>query len=534
MAKQVLNNGESGLIIRGKINDNFTELYTGKDSVTVANFAALPAPASASGEKWWCLASQGVYLVNRKPAGSYYSDGVAWTWLGDNPTTADQVGNVPAGGISATDVQAALNGLDTGKLNIAGTAVSATQLATGRTIAITGDLAYTSPSFNGTGNVTAAGTIANDAVSFAKMQNSTAASILIGRGAGSGAGDFQEIVLGTNLSMTGTVLNATGGGGGGSPGGSTTQVQYNNAGAFDGAANVTIDATEHLITGEYQELIDAAANPTAPTTGNSRLFGKNIAQQRFLSVKGPLGDYHTLQPNIGRNSVSLWAPIGNSTTVGTGGAAGALTAVGTATAATMAATNAHTMMKRVEWLVTVAAATAVAGFRYTSQVWSRSALANYGGFKFVCRWGPATGATVATARAFTGFRNQTAAPTDVEPSTQINVIGMGWDAADTNIQIMHNDGTGTCTKVDLGASFPVPSADRTNVYELTMFCCPTDTSRVDWQVENLSTFAVATGSITTDLPATTAFLAPAGWCSVGGTSSVIGYALMQLYIESEL
>jgi hypothetical protein len=37
---------------------------------------------------------------------------------------------------------------------------SANQLVTGRTIAITGDLAYTSPSFNGSGNVTAAGTLA--------------------------------------------------------------------------------------------------------------------------------------------------------------------------------------------------------------------------------------------------------------------------------------------------------------------------------------------------------------------------------------
>lgn len=37
---------------------------------------------------------------------------------------------------------------------------SAASLTTGRTIAITGDLAYTSPSFDGTGNVTAAGTLA--------------------------------------------------------------------------------------------------------------------------------------------------------------------------------------------------------------------------------------------------------------------------------------------------------------------------------------------------------------------------------------
>jgi hypothetical protein len=44
--------------------------------------------------------------------------------------------------------------------SVTGNAGTATALATGRTIAITGDLAYTSPSFDGTGNVTAAGTLA--------------------------------------------------------------------------------------------------------------------------------------------------------------------------------------------------------------------------------------------------------------------------------------------------------------------------------------------------------------------------------------
>jgi hypothetical protein len=38
---------------------------------------------------------------------------------------------------------------------------SAANWTTGRTLSITGDLAYTSPSFDGSGNVTAAGTLAN-------------------------------------------------------------------------------------------------------------------------------------------------------------------------------------------------------------------------------------------------------------------------------------------------------------------------------------------------------------------------------------
>lgn len=44
--------------------------------------------------------------------------------------------------------------------SITGNAGTATALATGRTISITGDLAYTSPSFDGSGNVTATGTLA--------------------------------------------------------------------------------------------------------------------------------------------------------------------------------------------------------------------------------------------------------------------------------------------------------------------------------------------------------------------------------------
>ncbi len=49
---------------------------------------------------------------------------------------------------------------NTQTLNTSGNAATATALATGRTISITGDLAYTSPSFDGSGNVTAAGTLA--------------------------------------------------------------------------------------------------------------------------------------------------------------------------------------------------------------------------------------------------------------------------------------------------------------------------------------------------------------------------------------
>lgn len=69
--------------------------------------------------------------------------------------------------------------------------------------ALTGDVTA-----SGTGSVVA--TIADDAVTYAKMQNTSAASVLLGRGAGAGAGNVQELTLGSGLSLSGTTLSATG------------------------------------------------------------------------------------------------------------------------------------------------------------------------------------------------------------------------------------------------------------------------------------------------------------------------------------
>lgn len=115
------------------------------------------------------------------------------------------------------------------------------------------------------GDITVSGsgatwTIDNDVVTYAKMQNVSAASRLLGRGS-SGSGDPEEITLGTNLSMSGTTLNATGGSG--SPGGANTEIQFNDSGAFGGDADLTWDKTGDVLT------IDGGLT----FTGNSRRIG---------------------------------------------------------------------------------------------------------------------------------------------------------------------------------------------------------------------------------------------------------------------
>lgn len=302
-----------------------------------------------------------------------------------------------------------------------------------------------------------------------------------------------------------------------------------NGVAFDGTQDITIGGGGG---GSQATLILTSETPDVPAANEVVLFRRDIAGREMLAIMGPSGLDTTLQPHWGRNKVATWNPAGNGTVIVANGAA-ALTATGTATAANVATTNRHTRQKRLDYLVTTAAATAVAGFRYAAAQWTiGAATAGDGGFHMIFRWAPATGVATATNRCFVGMANTTAAPTDVEPSTITNIVGVGWDAADANIQIMHR-GTGAITKVNLGASFPVPTTDRTESYEIALFSPPGTTQQVGWTFTNNVTGVAASGVITTNMPTNTTLLAPRGWMSVGGTSSVIGIALMSGYIESD-
>jgi hypothetical protein len=326
------------------------------------------------------------------------------------------------------------------------------------------------------------------------------------------------------LRADGTWAAPAGGGGGGSPGGASGEIQFNNAGAFAGAADVEIEGG--------QLRLPAIGVPTAPATGGVKLFGLNMAGRSVPAMLREAGRATALQASMAETRLSWWSASGNGQTDTQSSFVAGST--GTSTAVNVATTNFRSRMRWREWLQTTASTTAVVGFRGGAMQYSvGSNIADTGGFFLAIIFSPATGVTNASHRLFVGMQPNVSAPTDVNPSTLLNICGIGYDAADTQIQFMHNDGTGAATKIALGASFPKPNADRTKAYRLFLYSPPGTTQSLSYLLRDLETGAEATGTVTTDLPAATTFLGLNCYASVGGVSSVVGFAVAQMIIETD-
>lgn len=483
-----------------------------------------------------------------------FGDGVtAWNSL---PYAGASVGVVPWGAITGTlsaqtDLAAALGAKQA-------TLVSATNIKTinGASILGAGDLVVSggggiSDGDKGDITVSSSGavwTIDAGAVTNAKAANMATATIK-GR-ATAGTGDPEDLtgtqataLLDTFTSGAKGLVPASGGGttnflradgtfaappgGGGSPGGSSGEVQYNNAGAFAGAADVEIEGG--------QLRLPAISTPSAPATGGAKLYATDLGGIPWPAFSDPGSfDPTRLMDHLAFGKTHWFMPVNGTTTFVLGFV---VSAQGTATTARLNTGSRRVRLRRIEYLVTAASTSAVASLRdnigsFNEGVTIGGSNAWEGGFYSVQHWGPATGASISTHRAFCGLWNNNAA-TDVEPSTLFDIVGMGWDAADANVQFMHNDGSGAATKTDLGASFPVPSADRADTYRLEMYSPPGTTQSVSYRVTHLETGAVATGTVTTNLPLNTQGLGSNTWMSVGGTSSVIGIAPGTSLIRTE-
>lgn len=172
-------------------------------------------------------------------------------------------------------------------------------------------------------------------------------------------------------------------------------------------------------------------------------------------------------------------------------------------------TNFSTKFTRIRYYASIVSTGRVTSIRSTDLQWFVG-----GGFRFVSTWRVADTAFGSTCQNFHGLIGSIAeipvgTASLVQVSTLTNCIFIGSDGADTNLQVMHNDSSGTCTKIDLGANFPAnrtSGAEMTTMYNIQIYN-EVNSSDVKYEVINLETGAVAQGTITTNLPAVTQGLA---------------------------
>jgi len=311
---------------------------------------------------------------------------------------------------------------------------------------------------------------------------------------------------------------ATVSGGSGSPGGSSGQVQYNNAGAFAGAANVETDGT-HL------RLVGTTTHATAGTTPRTTLaafqhYGSN--GPAFLQASESVLDFDTHLGPLAwtRSDDASWGCVvpgaSGSATYTVSGQAVAGSATGTAALVAWAATDESTRAPRVQHPAAATVNTS-AGLRAgVDYVWRGNA-AGLGGWVWAA--GFRLNLVTATTRVFAGLKDSTAVLTaTADPNAALDAIYFGCNAADANLSICSNDNVGTATCTSLGASFPCHTSGV--AYDVALWA-PANSTGIRYWIRRLVTGTEASGTVASDLPRNTVRL---GWdlnVNTGSTASAV-------------
>jgi hypothetical protein len=151
-----------------------------------------------------------------------------------------------------------------------------------------------------------------------------------------------------------------------------------------------------------------------------------------------------------------------------------------------------------------------------------------GGFDLFLRWSWVN--NNAGFRLFAGMQNAAADPSaSADPSALTNAVGVGKDAADTNLQFMQNDASGTCTKTSLGVSLATLAG---HVLELWLHCLPNAT-QIDYELLDVNTGATYTGSVNSNLPAADAKLYPLCYLNTAATGVAVTFDFMRAVLAHD-
>jgi hypothetical protein len=304
-------------------------------------------------------------------------------------------------------------------------------------------------------------------------------------------------------------------------GGNSNNVLYRgNNGLPSEAENVAIE-------NDNLRLKDTT-NPTTPSVDGINILSKKIAGRSLPSFIDSSGVEYALMPSIGSVRYAYASAIGSSTVLSTFGLT--LTQVGTAGSSTPSFDSIYNSIRKANYSITIPSTSAVVSVRTSGSNYGRGAVPNAGGFYQVFTFGCASGMSNLSKRLFCGMRAGSAT-SDVSPTTLTDIIGVGFDSGDSNFSFIHNDSSGTATKVDLGVNFPVPTVDAVNAYSVLLFSYPNGDD-IYYEFKDIVNGNTISGSVNTDIPSQSTALLSYLYASVGGVSSVIGVSFMSLVIET--
>lgn len=271
------------------------------------------------------------------------------------------------------------------------------------------------------------------------------------------------------------------------------------------------------------------ADPAAPAAGNLRIYAKEIAGRVLPKWIGPSGVDTPFQASIGFNRIAWLAPAGGTTLASfVNGIGTTFTNVGTAANPVPASTNILTSIRRATFSTGTTINTVTYHRQNTLQVWRGNA-AGLGGFFYTTRFG--TSSLQTGNRIFTGLADTIGNPTNVDPTTNTTPgkIGMAVNASTGNWNLVHNV-TGTApTIIALGANFPV---NTTSLYELILFSAPNGSS-IGYRVKNMGSGQTVSGTLSTNIPSNTTFLAPQHWAVNNGVAAAVVFDFSGWYLESD-
>lgn len=266
--------------------------------------------------------------------------------------------------------------------------------------------------------------------------------------------------------------------------------------------------------------------PSTPASSTLTTFVESFAGKPMPAFICPSGVENIMQPHIARYGWLTIKPNFNSTVLSYFGQTGLSTSPATATAANYATTSLHTRLARIDYLQTSPSTTQTASYRTNPNTYRVT-----DGFHHIARVAPATGTTsLPSNRFFCGMSTSTTTPTDVDPGTLTNSVGVGYASGDTNWQI-YFAGTANA-KVDTGIT--KPSTDRSDPITVAIYA-PPGGAYLGVKLINDATNASfeSTTTTSTNIMSTTTAAGARAYHSVGGVSSVTGLTLFSLYVETE-